>query len=102
MRTIISISLLLLPLSVRAQVNPPEDFRSIVDILLGLIGLIVPLLFTIALLVFLWGIANAWIIGGGDSASVEKGKKIALAGIIGLIVMSAVWGIVALIRASLF
>lgn len=102
MRFITSISLLLVPAAAFAQRQPPADFKGLVELLLGLIGLIVPLLFTLALLVFLWGITQAWIIGGGDSARVEKGKSIALAGIIGLIVMSAVWGIVALIRASLF
>lgn len=65
---------------------------------LGIIALIIPLLFGLSLIVFLWGIINAWVLHGGDEASVTKGKQIALAGIIGLVVMAGVWGIVALVR----
>ena len=68
----------------------PKNFRELVGVFLSLIGLLIPLLFGLSLIVFLWGIANAWILGGGDEASVTKGKQLALAGIIGLVVMAGV------------
>jgi len=80
----------------------PTDFKSLVSLFLDLIGLLVPVLFALAFLAFLWGLTRALIIGGGDETSIEKGKQIALAGIIGLVVMSGVWGIVALISRGLF
>ncbi len=80
----------------------PQNFAQLVNIFLGLIGLLIPLLFGLSLIVFLWGITQAWILGAGDTTKVDKGKQIALAGIIGLVVMSSVWGIVALLRDSLF
>lgn len=76
----------------------PTDFKGLVGEFLKIIGLLIPLLFGLSLLVFLWGLANAWILNGGDETKVETGKKLALAGIIGLVVMSGVWGIVALVR----
>ena len=80
----------------------PTDFRGLVGVFLGIINLIIPLLFGLALLVFLWGVANAWIFSAGDEAKISKGKQIALAGVIGLVVMSGVWGIVALVADSLY
>ena len=80
----------------------PQNFAQLVNIFLGLIGLVIPLLFGLSLIVFLWGITQAWILRGGDTTSVDKGKQIALAGVLGLVVMSGVWGIVALLRDSLF
>ncbi len=80
----------------------PQTFRDLVGLFLDLISLAVPLIFALVLLVFLWSITQAWILGGGDATSVEKGKKIALAGIIGLVVMASVWGIVAFLANSVF
>jgi hypothetical protein len=80
----------------------PSDFKGLVAQFLSIINLLIPLLFGLSLVVFIWGIANAWIIGGGDEEGIRKGKQIALAGIIGLVVMSGVWGIVALVKSSLF
>lgn len=93
------ISILLAPAPVLAA---PKDFAELVGVLLDIINLAVPLVFALTLLVFLWGITRAWIWGGGDEASVTKGKQIALAGIIGMVVMLGIWGIVALIKNSVF
>ncbi len=80
----------------------PQTFKELVGVFLDLLGYAVPLIFALTLLVFLWGITHAWILGGGDEAGVEKGKQIALAGVIGLVVMVSVWGIVAFLRNSVF
>lgn len=100
MRALLFISLLVLPAIINAAT--PTDFKGLVGEFLNIIGLLIPLLFGLSLIVFLWGIMNAWILGGGDETKVEKGKKIALAGIIGLVVMAGVWGIVALLKTSFF
>ncbi len=99
MRNLFLLTILVLP---TLAYGAPEDFKGLVGEFLKLIGLLIPLLFGLSLLVFLWGIMHAWVLGGGDEASIEKGKRIALAGVIGLVVMSSVWGIVALIRGSFF
>lgn len=85
-----------------AAYSAPANFAELVEELLKIINLLVPFLFGLALVVFLWGIIEAWILGGGDETSVEKGKKLALGGIIGLVVMAGVWGIVAIIKESIF
>lgn len=95
MRTLFFLSTLMFPATAFAA---PKNFAELVDVFLGIIALLIPLVFALALLVFLWGITKAWILGGGDKASVDKGKQIALAGIIGLVVMVSVWGIVAIFK----
>lgn len=103
-----------LPGSVYAQVttatlNNPQpattdtrDFAWLVGELLGIINILIPFIFALAFIVFLWGITRAWILGGGDTEGVENGKKIALAGIIGFVVMASLWGLVAFLRSGFF
>lgn len=80
----------------------PKDFRSLVTMITGIISFLVPLVFTLALIVVMWGVAKAWIINAGDETEINNGKSIAIAGVIGLVVMSGIWGILAILRAGIF
>lgn len=62
---------------------------------------IVPLIFAIAFLVFLWGVYEHFILGAANEEKRKEGAKYALAGIIGFTIMIAVWGIVGLLVNSL-
>lgn len=76
---------------------------SWVNALLGFInGTLVPLVFAIAFLVFIWGVFKYFILGGGDEGSREEGKKLMLWGIIAFVVMVSIWGIVNIITDGLF
>jgi Ni,Fe-hydrogenase I cytochrome b subunit len=55
---------------------------------------LVPVLFAIAFIVFLYGIAKAYIFSGGDPAKVSEGHKLLLWGIIAFVVMISIWGLV--------
>lgn len=77
-------------------------FADLVGKFLDLIALLIPIVFALTIVVLSWGIINAWIINGGDQGSVDRGKKIAVAGVIALVVMVSVWGIVALLQNSLY
>ena len=57
-------------------------------------GVLVPLLFAVSFIVFLYGIARAYIFSGGDSTKVAEGHRLILWGIIGFVVMLSVWGLV--------
>ena len=92
--------LLLGALPVYAQ-STPQDFRGVVAVFISIIDYLILVVFALSLLVFLWGITKAWVLGGGDEKSVSSGKQIAVAGIIGLVVMVGVWGLVALIQTIL-
>lgn len=89
------------PISVFAA-DAPKDFSSFVGMIVGLIELLILALFAVTFIVVMWGIIDGWVINGGDPAGVEKGKKVVTAGIIGLVVMSALWGIVYMVKSTLF
>lgn len=57
-------------------------------------GVFVPVLFAVAFIVFLYGIAKAYIFSNGEPAEVEKGHKLVLWGIVAFAVMISVWGLV--------
>jgi hypothetical protein len=58
---------------------------------------IVPLIFAIAFIVFLWGIFQYFIAGGADEEKRKQGRDLALTGLIGFAIMVSVWGLVNLI-----
>lgn len=62
---------------------------------------LVPAVFAIALLVFLWGLFTYLIRGGSSNEGQESGKALMLWGIIGFVVMVCVWGIVNLLVSGL-
>lgn len=70
------------------------------DILLFIDYVLVPLVFSIAFIVFLWGIFNFFIAGGADEEKREKGKQFMIWGFVGFFVMVSVWGIVNLLVST--
>lgn len=56
--------------------------------------ILVPILFAIAFIVFLYGIAKAYIFSHGEPEEVSKGHKLLLWGIIAFVVMISIWGLV--------
>ena len=64
-------------------------------------GVLVPFIFAIAFLVFVWGIFKYFILGGGEQASRDEGKQFMLYGIAGFVIMVSVWGIVNLLSSGL-
>ncbi|MHB8709982.1 MAG: hypothetical protein ACYC6X_00280 [Minisyncoccota bacterium] len=57
-------------------------------------SVLVPTLFAISFLVFLYGVSRKYIWSNGDQAAVEQGHQIILWGLIGFAVMVSLWGIV--------
>lgn len=91
---------LLLPLSVYAQTT--QTFGDLVNVFLGIIQLLIPLVFALTFIMLSWGVIKAWIINDGNAEKVAEGRMLALWGVIGLVVMSGLWGILAFVRASFF
>lgn len=55
---------------------------------------LVPLLFAISFIVFLYGVAQKYIFSRGDQGKVEDGHKLILWGLVGFAVMVSLWGLV--------
>ncbi len=58
---------------------------------------IVPVLFAIAFLYFLWGVYNYFILGADDEKKLETGRQFTLWSIIAFVVILSVWGLVAIL-----
>lgn len=63
-------------------------------------GVLVPLIFAIAFIMFLWGVAKAYILSGGDADAVSQGHRLILWGVIGFAVMISLWGLVNVVATS--
>ncbi|HEY4524406.1 MAG TPA: hypothetical protein VJL36_01445 [Candidatus Paceibacterota bacterium] len=87
-----------MPLVMFAQVNDIDDLaQKITDIL----GLIIPILLTIALIYFLIGLVK-YIMAAGDDEAKSTGRSMMINGVIALFVMVAVWGFVNVLTNTFF
>ncbi|MCA9366226.1 hypothetical protein KC722_01465 [Candidatus Kaiserbacteria bacterium] len=80
----------------------PTTFAELVSFLIETLSLVIPLIFGLTLLFIIWKIVDSWIISGGDATKISEGKQYALIGIIALVIMSSIWGILQILRHSLF
>ena len=86
------LALFVVPHIANAQLGEVDTFCSSA---VGFItDIMVPAVFAIALVAFLWGVTNYLILGGGDEKKREQGKSLMLYAVIGFVLMSAIWGIV--------
>jgi zinc transporter ZupT len=84
-----------------AELNTSE-LTSFVESILGLIdSVVIPVIFAVAFLVFIWGVYRYFIAGAAQEEKRDEGKKFVLWGIIGFVVMISVWGIVNLLVTTL-
>ena len=64
-------------------------------------SVLIPLVLALALLLFIWGVIQYFILGADDQEKRETGRAYMLYAIIGLVAIVAVWGIVALVMEIL-
>lgn len=63
-------------------------------------NVLVPVLFAIAFIVFVWGAFETFIVGANSEEVKEKGKNLMLWGLIGFFVMVSVWGLVNILTGT--
>ena len=92
----------LVPLSAFAKVG---EFKDAKDFMQGLTNFIndavVPAIFALGFLVFIWGMYKTFILGGSDEEKQGEGRQLMMYAVIGFVVMISLWGIVNLIANSL-
>jgi hypothetical protein len=79
-----------------------NTFADVVNLFIGFIDLLIPLLFALIFLVIAWRTIDAWVLHGGDQKKVDEGKQTLVVGVIVLVVLSGLWGIVRLLQSSIF
>lgn len=94
----------LAPLTVETSTCNLENDPKFQDLLCYLTKIIndsvIPLIFTVAVLMFVWGTINFFIINADEEAKRAQGKQFMVWGIIALAVMVSVWGLVAILGAT--
>ena len=80
----------------------PTTFAELVAFFLDLINQIIPLLMGAVFVYLIWKLIDAWIIHADDTSKVEEGKTIVITGVIVFVIMVSIWGILSLLRRSLF
>ena len=76
-----------------------NNYKDLVKILLSISGNIINLLFVVAVMYFFWGLAN-YIKSSGDASERNESRKYIVYGIIGLFVMTSVWGLVKILTST--
>lgn len=109
MRLAVSLGLIMVPALAFAQETGQsgsklnlDTLKGVIDELLGFAdSTIVPLIFAIAFIVFLWGMVNYFIIGANNEEKRTAGKSLILWGLIAFVVMVSLWGIVKIFTGTL-
>ncbi len=83
------------------QTAAVANFTDVVHLIAALINQLLPLIISLTILVFLWGIFNFVMSAGSEDKRIE-GRNFMIYGIIGLAVMVSVWGLVNILTGTLF
>ncbi len=86
------------PLVSFAAINNLSDTGSLIINTIN--NILVPVLFAVAFIVFLWGAFYTFILGANSEEVKEKGKNLMLWGLIGFFVMVSIWGLVNILTGT--
>lgn len=76
----------------------PGTFQGIMCLIGGWFNTLVPILIALGVVYFVWGVITYMI--GDDEEAKAKGKNRIIYGIIGLVVIVAMWGLVSIVTKS--
>ena len=93
-----TLAALALPLVSLAAVNNLSDAGSVIINTIN--NILVPGLFAVAFIVFLWGAFKTFIAGAQSEETKEEGKNLMLCGLIGFFVMVSIWGLVNILTGT--
>jgi NADH:ubiquinone oxidoreductase subunit 2 (subunit N) len=94
-----TLAALALPLISFAAINNISDVGTFIINTIN--NIIVPVLFAIAFIVFIYGVFKTFILGAGNDEAKEQGKSLMLWGLIGFFVMVSVWGLVNILTGTI-
>lgn len=96
-----TVSTLLFPFTTFAvtQVMPFQNVQDIVLSIGRIVGYLMPIAFALAIVAFFWGVAK-YIFSAGEEESQAAGKRIMIGGVIGIAVISLIWGLVMWLAAA--
>ncbi|MFM2374652.1 MAG: Type secretion system pilin [Candidatus Parcubacteria bacterium] len=86
-----------LPLFASAAFNASPLEAYIGGVVSFVNGYIIPLIMAAAIVAFIWGMFQYFVLGGANEEKREKGKQVAVWAVIGLVLMLSLQGIVMLL-----
>ncbi len=92
-------ALLLLPGVAAAQFGGIDTFLGSIGTFFN--NVLIPLIFALALLFFIYGMFKYFIQGGDDQGNRETGRQLMIWAVLGFVFMVSIWGIVNLVANGL-
>lgn len=80
----------------------PTTFAELVKFFLQFINYLIPFLFAVIFVYIIWKLIHAWVLNAGDETKQAEGRTLVLVSVIVLVLMLSTWGIIYLLRTSLF
>ena len=80
----------------------PTTFQELVSFFLQFINYLIPFLFAVLFVYIIWKLIDAWVIHAGEADKQAEGRTLLLVSIIVLVLMFSTWGLIALVRQSIF
>ncbi len=80
----------------------PTSFAEFAYMFGDIINVSIRLIIAGVFVFMVWKIFDAWVIHAGDEKKLEEGKQTALVSVMVMTILLLVWGIVALVRQSIF
>ena len=77
-----------------------STFKDIIDEILSIINTLIPIIISLAFIVFFWGLSK-FILGSNNQADINKGKQYMLWGIIAIFIMLTFKTIISLVATDL-
>jgi hypothetical protein len=75
----------------------PSDFKGLVEFAIEFLNLGVTAFLSLAFLVLIWKMIDAWVIHADDPTKREEGTTMAITAVVVIVIMVSIWGILSLL-----
>lgn len=100
MKKLVASSSLVIAASFLPYVAGAQTLQRILVMVSDVMGMLIPMALSAALIAFFWGLAK-FIWNSGSAETRQQGMSIMISGIAALFVMVSIWGLVALLQRTL-
>ncbi len=92
-------AILTLPVFAHAQFGGIDDFVNSIGSFIN--AVLIPLIFGVALFMFIYGMYKYFILGGASDSDRASGQKLLISAVVGFVAMVSIWGVVNLVAGGI-